>query len=218
MDYKTLTKKLTHRLTGNVCERTFRCYKDGRIYQESYERKVEDGYKRKAKTKGFFIKFTPVYKKWKNKNYKGDPSRGYWEIHMNQFKKVFKVHRLMAEAWFPDFDPKLPVDHIDGDGWNNNLDNLRQITNSENARAFRAKAKNKTSKYRGVSKYPNKRGLKKCWVTHPLVANGKQLASSRYFYTELEAAYYWNAMALKNGWAPEALNDLPEPGQLTLDL
>ena len=215
MDYKILTKKLTHKATGNVCERTFRCYKDGRIYQEGHERRVEDGYKRNAKTKGFFMKFTPTYKTFKNKHYKGDPSRGYWEIRFFQFSRVFKVHRLIAEAWFPDFDPKLAVDHIDGDGFNNNLDNLRQVSNSENQRAFRSKAKNKTSKYRGVCKVSNG---KKCWLTHALKINGKKVASSRYFYTELEAAYYWNAMALKNGWAPEALNDLPEPSQLDLDL
>ncbi len=47
-------------------------------------------------------------------------------------QKTFKIHRLMAEAYLPDFCEDLQVDHIDRDKLNNNLSNLRMVTNGQN--------------------------------------------------------------------------------------
>ena len=46
--------------------------------------------------------------------------------------KSLKIHRLMAEAFLPDFSEELQVDHIDRDKQNNNLSNLRMVTNAQN--------------------------------------------------------------------------------------
>lgn len=48
------------------------------------------------------------------------------------------VHRLVAEAFIekPDDESKCWVDHIDGNRSNNNVDNLRWVSPSENALAF----------------------------------------------------------------------------------
>ena len=48
------------------------------------------------------------------------------------------VHRLVAEAFIdkPEDDTKCWVDHIDGNRSNNNVNNLRWVTPSENAFAF----------------------------------------------------------------------------------
>lgn len=43
------------------------------------------------------------------------------------------VHRLVAEAFIPNPDNKPNVDHIDTNPLNNNVDNLRWVTQSENA-------------------------------------------------------------------------------------
>lgn len=52
------------------------------------------------------------------------------------------VHRLVAEAFIgkPE-DERCWVDHIDGDRSNNNVDNLRWVTPSENALAYGYKSR-----------------------------------------------------------------------------
>ena len=42
------------------------------------------------------------------------------------------VHRAVAELFIPNPENKKYVDHIDGNPWNNDVTNLRWVTNSEN--------------------------------------------------------------------------------------
>lgn len=53
----------------------------------------------------------------------------------NERKKV-PVHRLVAEAFIPNDENKLTVDHIDGNRKNNSIDNLRWATYSEQNSRF----------------------------------------------------------------------------------
>jgi hypothetical protein len=65
------------------------------------------------------------------------------------FGKNYKAHRL---AWFyvhAEF-PSGEIDHIDGNGLNNKLDNLRAVTRTENCKNLRI-PKHNTSGYPGVS-------------------------------------------------------------------
>ena len=60
--------------------------------------------------------------------------KGYSTISLrkNGKRKVFKVHRLVAEAFIPNLESKPCVDHINTIRNDNRVENLRWATNKEN--------------------------------------------------------------------------------------
>lgn len=54
------------------------------------------------------------------------------KLPINGTRKTYSVHRLVAEAFIPNPENKPEVDHIDRNGLNNHVDNLRWVTRSEN--------------------------------------------------------------------------------------
>lgn len=58
---------------------------------------------------------------------------GYKFVELNDHaKKTYLVHRLVALAFLPNPHNKETVNHIDGDKYNNCVDNLEWATSSEN--------------------------------------------------------------------------------------
>lgn len=83
------------------------------------------------------------------------------------------------------------VDHIDGDGLNNQRVNLRLATHSQNISNQRLGNKNTSSIYKGVSWMK----IKKVWVAQ-IASNGKRYYLGQH-RIEVDAAKAYNKMAIE---------------------
>jgi hypothetical protein len=82
------------------------------------------------------------------------------------------------------------IDHLDGNGLNNQRSNLRFATKSENG-MNRQKQENTTSIYKGVSWHKHNRK----WVAY-ITINGKR-SHLGYFISEVDAAKVYNQKAIE---------------------
>jgi ribosomal protein L22 len=128
-----------------------------------------------------------IIKPWLN-------TRGYESVTLRKDgkQKSLKVHKLMAIN-FLNHEPSgmnRVVDHIDGNKLNNNLENLRIVSQRKNTHNTYMK---KYSKYVGVSF--DKRSQK--WVSNIRInGKGKFLGS---FKCELAAAHAYNKKIIEYG-------------------
>lgn len=95
------------------------------------------------------------------------------------------MHRLIAELEGWDLEGKV-VDHINGDGSDNRVENLQVVTQSQNMMKQRKPA-NCTSEYKGVNSFRDK------WRTR-ITENGKTKSYGVYG-SEAEAALAYNFVA-----------------------
>jgi len=112
---------------------------------------------------------------------------GYFIIYLykNNYRKEFRIHRLLCKYFKEDYSEELQVDHIDKNRQNNNLNNLRMVTPQQNA-SNRNKQKNSSSKYKGVCFKKNE----KKWQAR-ITINLKTIQIG-YFNTQEEAAKAYN--------------------------
>ena len=122
-------------------------------------------------------------------------TKGYnWVLlYKNSKPKKKYIHRLICEYFLDGFDPDLEIDHIDRNRQNNNLNNLRCVSRSENNRN-RTKREGCSSKYKGVCF--DKRRCK--WKS--AVRNNEKLIHLGYFETEEEASQKYLDWNNENGY------------------
>jgi len=133
-----------------------------------------------------------------SKTYGTKASDGYRIVKVRG--KAVAVHRLIAKAFLDDFSDDLFVDHINGNKSDNRPENLRMVTNTQNAMGRRTNPKNKSSRFRGVCFCRTHQKFYACLRT------GGKFKSLRHHKSEIEAAIVYDRAAEKHGFFPEALN------------
>ena len=101
---------------------------------------------------------------------------GYYHVRLYMYgrkAKIFKVHRLVAKYFLPDYSQELTVDHIDFDKRNNNVDNLRMVTKEQNLQFYK-------DKYHRMRVYKSSDGEFFCQFRR--YCKKKNIEYSRYFF------------------------------------
>ena len=97
-------------------------------------------------------------------------SLGYFNVQIDG--KPYKVHRLVAETFIPNPENKSYVDHINRVRNDNNIENLRWSTRSENRRnsadVDRVEVRGGTHWYEDKKQYYSELGCRRC-KTHKYV-------------------------------------------------
>jgi hypothetical protein len=86
---------------------------------------------------------------WYNKN--GDSFYAHHSVYKGKGKNpcVIRMHRYLMKV----SDPKIKVDHVDGNTLNNQKYNLRVCESNQNTMNLKELKSNNTTGYRGVTKY-----------------------------------------------------------------
>lgn len=114
------------------------------------------------------------------------------DVRKQIFRGVF-MHRLLLNLT----DPNRIVDHKDRNGLNNQKNNIREVTHSQNTANSKRSKKCTNSKYIGVerSEYIKKDGTTSVYWRAMCTKKGKYCAVKT--KTEVEAALAYNEMAIK---------------------
>jgi hypothetical protein len=98
-----------------------------------------------------------VFSKKSNKYLKpsNNNNAGYFKVVLckNNNTKNFTIHRLVALHYLNKIEGKDYVDHIDGNKLNNNVNNLRWVTNMENGNNYQKMYSTNTSGFKNIYKH-----------------------------------------------------------------
>ena len=122
-------------------------------------------------------------------------TNGYKQVtlRMDGERKEVLVHRLLAKAFIPNPNNYAKVDHIDRNRSNNDLTNLRWVSDGQNGRNI-SKQLGTSSRFIGVCQ---RKGSKK--FTAQITINGTQTYLKTY-ESEIEAAISYNEKAKELGY------------------
>lgn len=133
-------------------------------------------------------------------------SGGRYEVRFQG--RLTQCHRIIYELIFGEIPEGMIIDHIDGNGSNNNIDNLRVVTHKLNARNRKMEVRNTTG-VTGVHPYKFPDGGTKGYVVKWVDAEtGKSKTKSFSFKTFGEEAF--NLACEHRKSVIEKLNELGE--------
>jgi hypothetical protein len=100
--------------------------------------------------------FNTCLRMYKKPQIRGSTNNKYYKVDLylndgTQTRVTKSLHQLLAQAFIPNPENLKCIDHIDGNGLNNNLDNLRWCTVAQNNRN-RQKQKNTKFEFKGISR------------------------------------------------------------------
>jgi len=111
-------------------------------------------------------------------------------------KRIILMHRLLVKS-------DLQIDHIDGNGLNNQRNNLRPASNSQNA-MNKGGGNGTSSGFKGVS-WHKKAGK---WLVQ-IIHNGIWI-NGGFFESKIEAAERYNELAIEYHGEFAKLNEIPK--------
>jgi len=128
------------------------------------------------------------HKKYKQKRLR---YKGYYEIKLckNSKKKIFKLHRLIYEVYYGTIPDKMQVDHIDNNKQNNNIENLRLVTNQQNQWNRKTSKTNLSTGHKCITKTK--------WNTYKVVISKNKKTVYRKTFKTLEEAILNRDIKLK---------------------
>ena len=98
-----------------------------------------------------YNKFNKVLKGYIHKD--GNTSYRVFGLYKDKKNHTLRLHRLLAITFIPNPNNHPNVDHIDGNGLNNHLDNLRWSSNSQNQQNQEVRKNNKSTGIKNISYY-----------------------------------------------------------------
>lgn len=149
-----------------------------RKYTEYYENDLENEEWREFENY-YVSSYGRIRHKIKNNLLRPSLTGGYYKVRLskNGLTKDYFLHKLVYQIFNQDYDETKIIDHIDGNKLNNNINNLRQVTNSENVLYALYETKtNKTAK--PVEQYDLNGKLLKTFSSARIAAKELNLDSS----------------------------------------
>ena len=122
----------------------------------------------------------------------------YWRVKYKN--KSPQVHRIIWQLQYGDIPDGLVVDHIDGNSLNNNLNNLRLVTQEENCKN-RRKSKNNSSGHHGVT--IDSYSCRATWVDSDGIKKSKRFNIRKLGFEEAlrQASEYRKSMDVASGYS-----------------
>lgn len=127
-------------------------------------------------------------------------ANGWYPKKDREKRRSVLLHRLLMNP-----DNGLLVDHRDGNGLNNQRNNLRLATNAQNQQ--NSDGRPRKARFKGLSFQP---ASSKCNPWQAYIQVNKKKINLGYFPTEIEAALAYNEAAKKHFGEFALLNEIPQ--------